>query len=121
MKSFIYILTALLPLASQVAMANPVPSDEFLEERDGNRGDKDRGDKDRWDKHDRPEDKCKVQKPYWYHKYPCDSSETVGQSRVGDTFAPVCKYQNWYKNPKGWWVKEDFKPWRCEVHVPNCP
>jgi hypothetical protein len=51
---------------------------------------------------------------------------------VGDNFAPVCKYQygffifqftwihninklyrNWYKNSKGWWVRDDYKPWRC--------
>lgn len=85
MKSPGFILTAFLPLAAQVALANPVAADadSSLEGRGGHWG----------DEHGRPKDWCKVQKTYWYHKYPCDSSGTVGQSKVGDTFAPVCKYQ----------------------------
>ena len=91
MKSFIYIITTILPLASQVTMASPIaaPDDFLLEERGngwGNGYDNDHG-------HQRPEDNCKVQKTYWYRKYPCDNSDVVGQSNVGDTFAPVCKYQ----------------------------
>lgn len=97
MKSPIVILTALLPLATQMALANPVAaadSDFSLEERGGDghwkNGDKNWGDHNKdWD----PKDWCKVKKTYWYHKYPCDSSGTVGESKVGDTFAPVCKYQ----------------------------
>lgn len=86
MKSPIYFLAALLPLVSQVALANPVADakDVNLEER---------GD-DHWGQHKHhPDNQCKVKKPYWYHKYPCDSSEKGGESKVGDIFAPVCKYQ----------------------------
>ncbi|KAJ5311438.1 hypothetical protein N7476_007298 [Penicillium atrosanguineum] len=100
MKSFIYIITAILPLASQMAMASPVAEpDEFSLKERGNGGNgwgNEHGnghDRDHGNYHQRPEDFCKVQKTYWYHKYPCDSSETVGESNVGDTFAPVCKYQ----------------------------
>ncbi|KAJ5128679.1 hypothetical protein N7526_006845 [Penicillium atrosanguineum] len=128
MKSFIYIITAILPLASQMAMASPVAEpDEFSLKERGNGGNgwgNEHGnghDRDHGNYHQRPEDFCKVQKTYWYHKYPCDSSETVGESNVGDTFAPVCKYQNWYQNSKGWWVKEDYKPWQCNVNVGQCP
>ncbi|KAJ5531878.1 hypothetical protein N7494_008430 [Penicillium frequentans] len=86
MKSFIYILAALLPLASQMATASPVADAEgfSLEDR-GNGGGGDR--------HDRPDNNCKVKQRYPYHKYPCDSSGIVGMSNVGDNFAPVCKYQ----------------------------
>lgn len=95
MKSFIYILTALLPLASQMAMANPVadPADFSLEERDNRWGKDHDKDHDNNRGHQGHDDFCKVKKTFWYHKYPCDSSETVGQANVGDTFAPVCKYQ----------------------------
>ncbi|KAJ5976475.1 hypothetical protein N7481_010182 [Penicillium waksmanii] len=129
MKSPIFILAALLPLATQVAMANPVAaanSDSSLEERGGNwngdlnHGHGGKGWDNHWDDDDRPQDWCKVKQPYWYHKYPCDSSGTVGESKVGDNFAPVCKYQNWYKNPKGWWVKDEYKPRRCQVNVGEC-
>lgn len=85
MKFSIYCLAA-LPLASQVVFANPL-----ADSQDGNL--EERGD-DRWGHHEyHPNDQCKVKKPYWYHKYPCDSSEKVGESKKGDTFAPVCKYQ----------------------------
>ncbi|CAI7666285.1 unnamed protein product [Penicillium manginii] len=122
MKSPVFILTALLPLATQVALANPIAdADSSLEERGGGGGNWNGGGKNWGGDHQRPQDWCKVKKTYWYHKYPCDESGTVGKSNVGDTFAPVCKYQNWYKNSKGWWVKEDNKPYRCEVHVGECP
>lgn len=93
MKSPMVIITALLPLATQLALANPVAadSDSSLEEREGGHWN-DKG-KHWGDDHEHPEDWCKVKKTYWYHKYPCDSSGTVGESKVGDTFAPVCKYQ----------------------------
>lgn len=94
MKSPIFILSALLPLATQVARANPdaaASDSSSLKER--GKGHWEDGDKNWGGEHERPEDWCKVNKTYWYHKYPCDSSGTVGQSSVGDTFAPVCKYQ----------------------------
>lgn len=93
MKSIIYIITTILPLASQVAMASPVaePDDSSLEERGNGWGNGHGNDHDH--DHQPPENNCKVQKTYWYRKYPCDSSDVVGQSNVGDIFAPVCKYQ----------------------------
>lgn len=106
MKSPVYILTAILPFATQVALANPVaePADDLSLEMRGNGGGWGWG----WDwgkdhdhdhhhgedpHHEHPEHYCTVKKPYWYHKYPCESSETVGKSKRGDTFAPVCEYQ----------------------------
>jgi hypothetical protein len=93
MKSPIYILTALLPIAVQVAVAAPTAeaADDSLEKRDnGNDG----GHGDRWGHdHENDRDPCVVKKPYWYYKYPCVSSETVGESKVGDKFQPVCMYQ----------------------------
>lgn len=89
MKSPFYILTALLPIAA-VAVPTAEAADDSLEER-GNGGG---GGGHRWGNdgdHDR--DPCVVKKTYWYHKYPCVSSETVGESKVGDKFQPVCKYQ----------------------------
>lgn len=85
MKSPAYLLVALLPLVSQVALANPVAGAEDLDLEE-------RGDD--WGHHkNHPDNDCRVKKPYWYHKYPCDSSNKVGESKVGDKFAPVCKYQ----------------------------
>ena len=91
MKSPIYILTAMLPFAVQVAVAVPTAeaADDSLEERgNGNGGGH------RWGNNgDHDRDPCVVQKTYWYHKYPCVSSGTVGESKVGDKFQPVCNYQ----------------------------
>ncbi|KAF4762179.1 hypothetical protein N7541_007974 [Penicillium brevicompactum] len=119
MKSPIYILTAMLPFAVQVAVAVPTAeaADDSLEERgNGNGGGH------RWGNNgDHDRDPCVVQKTYWYHKYPCVSSGTVGESKVGDKFQPVCNYQDWYMNSKGWWVQEDNKPYHCQVNVPECP
>ncbi|KAJ6084669.1 hypothetical protein N7486_011469 [Penicillium sp. IBT 16267x] len=111
MKSFFYILTALLPIASQVTMASPVAEAEdfSLEDRGNNGGWNDGG----WSRHDHPKNNCRVKQSYPYQKYPCDSSDIVGKSNVGDNFAPVCKYQNWYKNSQGWWFKSDYKPQGC--------
>ncbi|KAJ5747898.1 uncharacterized protein N7511_009594 [Penicillium nucicola] len=124
MKSPMFILTALLPIAVQVAVAAPTAEafDGSLEERgNGNFGGHDghRGDRDHDRDHDR--DPCVVRRTYSYYKYPCVSSDKVGESKVGDKFQPVCKYQNWYKNSKGWWVLQENKPFRCEVNPPQCP
>ncbi|KAJ5110969.1 hypothetical protein N7532_001504 [Penicillium argentinense] len=123
MKSPVVILTTLLPLTSSVAFAKPVAaaSDDFSLEERGRGENWDNGNNHWGGDHDHHENWCKVKKPYWYHKYPCDQSGIVGKSSVGDNFAPVCKYQNWYKNSKGWWVKDEFKPPRCVVNVGKCP
>ncbi|KAJ5308990.1 hypothetical protein PENANT_c020G00327 [Penicillium antarcticum] len=120
MKSPIYILTALLPIAVQVAVAAPSaePADDLEERGNGGGHGGHGGDRGHDREHDR--DYCVVKKPYSYHKYPCMSSGIVGESKVGDKFQPVCKYQDWYQNSKGWWVQEGYKPYRCEVNPPQC-
>ncbi|CAI7649309.1 unnamed protein product [Penicillium glandicola] len=112
MKSPLYLLTALLPLAAMaMPAAEPEEDGSFdsLEERDGGgRG----GDRDR--------DSCRVRNIYWYYQYPCESSDKVGRSNPGDNFQPICKYHDWYKNSKGWWTQERNKPRNCRVRVKNC-
>lgn len=89
MKSPCYILSVLLPLATQLAIATPVADPDFdsLEERGGN--DKDYGDHGWGNKN-----VCEVKRTYPYYKYPCDSSPTNGTSLLGATFSPFCKYQS---------------------------
>ncbi|KAJ5322011.1 hypothetical protein MYU51_002725 [Penicillium brevicompactum] len=115
MKSPLYILAVLLPLATELALGSPTAEAEFeeLEER-GRGGHKDWDDHNGWN-HDR--NPCEVKRSYPYYKYPCDSSVTTGMSQVGAIFTPSCKYQNgnsgvWYLAPKGW-VKDSDKPRRC--------
>lgn len=90
MKSPLYVLAVLLPLATELALGSPTPETEFesLEER-GRGGDKD------WDGHPGWHDNnpCEVKRSYPYYKYPCDSSVTTGMSQVGATFMPSCRYQ----------------------------
>ncbi|CAI7616610.1 unnamed protein product, partial [Penicillium discolor] len=89
MKSPIYLLTVLLPLASALAAAPPADPDpddfdsvqEFqeFEERDLD---------DRQFK-----GPCRVNKPYFYWKYPCDSSDRIGRQNVGGQFTATCSYR----------------------------
>ncbi|CAI7667288.1 unnamed protein product [Penicillium bialowiezense] len=120
MKSPLYVLAVLLPLATELALGSPTPETEFesLEER-GRGGDKD------WDGHPGWHDNnpCEVKRSYPYYKYPCDSSVTTGMSQVGATFMPSCRNGNsgvWYLAPKGW-VKDSDKPRRCPGAKNPCP
>ncbi|KAB8236548.1 uncharacterized protein BDW43DRAFT_308225 [Aspergillus alliaceus] len=94
MKSPLYILTALLPLAVQVAQATPVAEsdadDSIIEERSN----------------------CKVNHGFDYWKYPCDSSDRTGHANKGDNVDFQCRYKNWYKTPRGW-VRQSDKPNSC--------
>lgn len=92
MKSPLYILAVLLPLATELALGSPTAEAEFeeLEER-GRGGQKNWDDHNGWD-HDR--NPCEVKRSYPYYKYPCDSSVTTGMSQVGAIFTPSCKYQS---------------------------
>ncbi|KAE8395622.1 hypothetical protein BDV23DRAFT_178667 [Aspergillus alliaceus] len=94
MKSPLYILTALLPLAVQVAQATPVAEsdadDSIIEERSN----------------------CKVKHGFDYWKYPCDSSDRTGHANKGDNVDFQCRYRNWYKTPRGW-VRQSDKPSSC--------
>ncbi|KAJ5848084.1 hypothetical protein N7455_012041 [Penicillium solitum] len=118
MKSSSYILVALLPLATQLAVATPVadPHPDTFEERGGGKhGDHGYDDKNA----------CEVKQTYPYYKYPCDSSPSNGTSLLGATFTSFCRYQNedsgvWYTTPRGW-VKEEDKPRRCPGAPSSCP
>lgn len=86
MKSSSYILVALLPLATQLAVATPVadPHPDTFEERGGGKhGDHGYDDKNA----------CEVKQTYPYYKYPCDSSPSNGTSLLGATFTSFCRYQ----------------------------
>ena len=96
MKSPLYFLAVILPLATELALGSPTAEAEFgeLEERGrgGDRGgDRDWDDRHGWD-HDR--NPCEVKRSYPYYKYPCGSSPTTGMSQVGAIFTPSCKYQS---------------------------
>ncbi|KAJ5220594.1 uncharacterized protein N7469_009481 [Penicillium citrinum] len=119
MKSPLYLLTILLPLATELAFASPtadVEDTDILEERDrgGDRGGFNGG------------NPCKVFKPYWYYKYPCESSGKLGQENQGGTFTATCKYSNngnnWYKTKRGW-TQGFNRPQRCHGNWENqqCP
>ncbi|KGO64401.1 hypothetical protein PITC_022510 [Penicillium italicum] len=127
MKSPIYILAVLLPLATEVAMGSPVAEEDFHAIEERGRGNNKGWDKD-WDDHhgwDHNKNPCEVKRSYPYYKYPCDSSPSTGMSQVGAIFTPSCKYQNgnsgvWYQAPKGW-VKDSDKPPRCPGTNNPCP
>lgn len=95
MKSPIYILAIILPLATEVAIGSPVaePHSVAVDERGQGKNkdwDKEWDDRHGWDHQKNP---CEVQRSYPYYKYPCDSSPSTGMSQVGAIFTPSCKYQ----------------------------
>ncbi|KAJ5110385.1 hypothetical protein N7532_000920 [Penicillium argentinense] len=108
MKSPLYLLTVLLPLATEIVAASPTADftdSDTLEERDrfnGGGGGK-FGDKF---------NPCKIRKPYWYWKYPCDSSDKTSRESPGGQWNASCRYKNWYKTKKGW-VHDFEKPKNC--------
>jgi hypothetical protein len=103
-----YILTMLLPLATQLAMANPTAEGDHHYDNDSKGN------------------PCEVKYPYPYYKYPCNSAPENGTSLLGATFTSYCKYQNgedsgtWFSTPRGW-VKEDDKPRKCPGASSMCP
>ncbi|KAJ5522637.1 hypothetical protein N7513_013210 [Penicillium frequentans] len=106
MKSPLYLLTILLPLATEIVIASPADFDDSdtLEERDRGGGGK-FGDKS---------NACRIQHPYWYWKYPCDSSDKFGRENTGGQWNAICRYNNWYKTKKGW-VHDFDKPNNCRM------
>ncbi|KAE8350062.1 hypothetical protein BDV28DRAFT_151308 [Aspergillus coremiiformis] len=76
MKSPLYILTVLLPLAVQVAQATPTPDADELE---------DRATEERRS--------CRVRHGFDYWKYPCGSSDTSGRAHRGDNITLMCRYK----------------------------
>lgn len=87
MKSPLYILTILLPLATELAVASPtgdVGDSDVLEERDGGGG---------GGKFPGKSNGCRVNKQYWYYKYPCENSEKFGRENQGGTFTATCRYK----------------------------
>jgi hypothetical protein len=93
MKSPVYILAVLLPLATELALATPVAESNFdaLEERGkGKEKDwQDWGNHHGWD----GKDPCEVKRTYPYYKYPCSSSPSNGTSLLGAIFKSYCKYE----------------------------
>lgn len=86
MKSPLYILAVLLPLATELALASPTAEpDEFdsLEERAGGGG----------GGHGSSQNPCRVKHQYYYMKYPCDSSDRKGQEFPGGQFSASCRYK----------------------------
>ncbi|KAJ5784186.1 uncharacterized protein N7503_009398 [Penicillium pulvis] len=87
MKSPLYLLTILLPLATEIVVASPTANFEdsdILEERDRGGGGK-VGDKS---------NACRIQHPYWYWKYPCDSSDKFGsRENTGGQWNAICRYK----------------------------
>ncbi|EIT75596.1 hypothetical protein AO1008_08320 [Aspergillus oryzae 100-8] len=103
MKSPIYLLTALLPLTLPLVNATPTAEPDDLEVEGSVLEDR---------------DNCRVERPFVYRKYPCDSSDITGRANRGDNVNFQCRYRNWYKTPKGW-VKQDDKPRRCLILIFN--
>jgi hypothetical protein len=86
MKSPLYLLTILLPLATELAAASPsanpdVDSFDEIEERDLE------------DRQGGGRNRCRIERPYSYWKYPCDSSDRTGRANRGDQFSATCKYR----------------------------
>ncbi|OQD84713.1 hypothetical protein PENANT_c012G03459 [Penicillium antarcticum] len=99
MKNPLYILTILLPLATELVTASPAAEPEFddLQDRANGGGGGNR---------------CRINHKYWYWKYPCDQSDRTTQQSRGDQWNAICRYKNWYKTNKGW--AHDFdKPPNC--------
>ncbi|KAE8332984.1 hypothetical protein RU639_013831 [Aspergillus parasiticus] len=114
MKSPIYLLTTLLPLVAQLTGATPTEDHadyDSLEERtEGfSIGDK-----------QAKQGACTIERPFQYYKYPCDSSDRVGEARRGEQWQSSCKYKNFYKTKNGWWAKQENKPRNCRVSESKC-
>ena len=79
MKSPIYLLTALLPLTLPLVNATPTAEPDDIEEVDGsvleNR------------------DNCRVERPFAYRRYPCDSSDITGRANRNDNVNFQCRYR----------------------------
>ncbi|OJJ30950.1 hypothetical protein ASPWEDRAFT_44903 [Aspergillus wentii DTO 134E9] len=106
MKSPLYILTALLPIAA-IALPNPDTGGDGGDELDApleERGFEERDLEER--------DRCRFRKSGSYWKYPCFSSERIGSFRSGDRVDFFCKYKDWYRTSRGW-VTRDSKPNNC--------
>lgn len=84
MKSPIYILSCLLPLAAQIAHASPTPEDaedaaQLVEERDDIEA----------------RDVCRLNRGdhFLYRKYPCGDSPVTGRANQGDFVNFDCRYK----------------------------
>jgi hypothetical protein len=108
MKSPLYILTVLLPLALAIPAAEPDVGAESIEERD-NRND-----------NNKQTDRCRKNSQIWYYRYPCDSSDRLGSYRNNQHVDYICKYKGWYKTGNSWWVKGSDKPSNCNSGNRNC-
>lgn len=78
MKSPIYLLTALLPLTLPLVNATPTAEPDDLEVEGSVLEDR---------------DNCRVERPFVYRKYPCDSSDITGRANRGDNVNFQCRYR----------------------------
>ncbi|GFF71201.1 hypothetical protein IFM61392_08668 [Aspergillus lentulus] len=115
MKSPLYILTVLLPLALAIPAAEPDVGAESVEERDNRNGHGHDHDHDR-DRNDR----CSKNSQIPYYRYPCDSSDRLGSYGNNRHVDYICKYNGWYRTGNGWWVRGSDKPSNCDSGNRNC-
>ncbi|KAJ5357985.1 hypothetical protein N7541_005143 [Penicillium brevicompactum] len=103
MKSPLWLLTVLLPLATELAAASPAanPDPDSLESLESFDDANEFEERDLEDRQggSRQGNKCRINRPYWYYKYPCDSSDRTGQARVGSQFSATCRYKVGFVTP----------------------
>ncbi|GFF46763.1 hypothetical protein IFM58399_07881 [Aspergillus lentulus] len=117
MKSPLYILTVLLPLALAIPAAEPDVGAESVEERDNRNGHGHGHDHD----HDRGRnDRCSKNSQIPYYRYPCDSSDRLGSYGSNRHVDYICKYNGWYRTGNSWWVRGSDKPSNCDSGNRNC-
>ncbi|KAJ6029488.1 hypothetical protein N7460_004067 [Penicillium canescens] len=132
MKSPLYILTFLLPLATELVSASPTAEPDFdaLEMRAGGGGGSGGGSGGGGSGGGSGgggggsggggggggsgggKNPCRIDHNYWYWRYPCDQSDRTTEAHSGDKFSASCWYKNWYKTDKGWAHNFD-KPSKC--------
>ncbi|KAL3413967.1 uncharacterized protein AFUA_3G13755 [Aspergillus fumigatus Af293] len=100
MKSPLYILTVLLPLALAIPAAEPDDGADSLEAR-----------------RDRNRDRCSKNSQIPYYRYPCDGSDKMGNYRSNEHVEYICQYKGWYKTGNNWWVKGSDKPRDCGMYI----
>ncbi|KAF7589011.1 hypothetical protein BBP40_004838 [Aspergillus hancockii] len=90
MKSLLYLLTALLPLALALPSAEPDADADALEEKH---------------KLSKQGNKCHADHNFDYYKYPCKNGNyKKGSYHKGDKVDWKCKYYDWYQTSEGWWT-----------------
>lgn len=91
MKSPIYILSCLLPLAAQIAQASPTPEDAEDAVQFEERG----------DPNTQGRDVCRLHRGdhFFFYKFPCGDSPIIGRANQGDFVNFDCRYK-WVPDTK---------------------